>query len=380
MSARRPAVLGALLLLGALLAVGTVVGCSTYRAGRVLSDTLAGADAVADELVETLHQVPTRAGPLAVTVYRPRDAGAPLPAFLLVHGATIEGAADARFVALARAVAARGASVATPDLPALASLRLDAGEPARLADVALWLGERTELAADGRLALMGISVGGSYALLAAADARLAPRVRAVFVFGAYADLEALLLEWLTAPVATAELLDPSTEGRRRVLLGNLDALVEPAHRAAVAGAIDELLRGRTPPAPAGLGPRAARVLAAARSEQPLSPAAAEEILQPLVPALAALSPAAVGAIADAGAVGAVGVPAAPVFLLHAEADPVVPLAHGLALHELLVARGAEVRLHVTGIFAHVDPGHRPSFFEAFPLLRFFGAFLDAAGL
>ncbi|MHC5211446.1 MAG: alpha/beta hydrolase family protein [Planctomycetota bacterium] len=369
MTGRRSFAVSVLLLAGALLAVGASTGCNTWRAGRVLRDTLAGSRAVDGSLTETRLSVETRAGVLPVRIYRPRGDAGPLPAFLLVHGASIDGAADPRFVALARALSARGATVATPEIRSLAELRLDPDEPGRLADVAVWLGERVDLTADGRVAVMGISVGGSYSLLAALDARLQPRLASVLVFGAYADLEALLLEWLTSPGATPGLLDPFTEGRRRVLAGNLDTLVEPVDRQVVAGAIRALLQGRAVPEPAGLGPRATRVMAAARSDRPMQPSAAEDLIVPLAQALSALSPADVEEV-----------PAAPIFLLHASSDPVVALEHGLALHELLRRRGADVRLHTTELFTHVDAGHTPSLFEAWPLLRFFAAYLETAGM
>lgn len=369
MTARRPLVAGVVALCCLLLAVGASTGCSTWRAGRVLRDTLAGPRAVAGDVAETRADVATRAGALAVTVYRPKDASGPLPAFLLVHGATAAGAADPRLVALARALAARGATVATPDVPSLASLTLHAAEPGRLADVALWLGERADLAAGGRVALAGISVGGSYVLIAALDARLEPRVQAVFAFGAYADLRSLVLEWLTVPAVVPELLDPSTEGRRRVLLGNLDTLVETAARPVVAELIGALLEGRAAPVPAGLGPRATRVVRAARSERPIAPQEAEALVAPLADAFAALSPAAVA-----------GAPGARVYLLHAESDPVVALEHGRALHDLLRGRGGDVRLHATRLFGHVDAASSPSLLESWPLLRFFAGFLDASGL
>ena len=48
--------------------------------------------------------------------------------------------------------------------------------------------------------------------------------------------------------------------------------------------------------------------------------------------------------------------------------------------ERLDTAGNDADRHLTDLFAHVDANRSPGFFEALGLLRFFGAFLDAAGL
>jgi len=366
---RRAGTVACVLALGLALFM-SVSGCGALRAGRVLADALTPPPDLHHAVEETDVEVRRDEDVLGMTVYRPTDAEGPLPAVLVVHGAVERGARDSRMVALARSLAAHGATVAAPDLPALGVLRIDDEDRRRLADAALWLADRDDLAEDGRVAVLGISVGGSYGLLAAADPRLRDRVSAVLAFGAYDDLRALLLRWMTEPSPQPELFDPFTEGRRRVLLGNVARLVDPTDRAAVERELRALLRGGVS---RDLLPDAAesarRVVSVARSTTAVDPDTAARLLAPLADELRALSP-----------IPWTGPLPAPVYLLHGDADPVVPVASGRALAAALEAAEGSVSFFATGAFGHVTAGESPSLFELWPLLSFLGDFLEDAGL
>lgn len=375
MSERAPALRlrtrGATVAAALLVLVGVVAGsgaCSALRAGRLLDDALQPPPEPAAGLVRADIVLPTRAGRVTVRTVRPATDDGPWPAIVLVHGAVDAGARERRFAAFADAFAARGMAVAAPDLRSLATFRMDRDDPVRVADVARWLAHDSGWAEDGDVALAGVSVGGSFALVAAGDGALRADVSAVLAFGAYADLDALLLRWLTGPTQEhGELFDPLREGRRLVLLGNVDHLVEPAERDEVASRIRAILDGQ-PVAADGLSPAAAEVVAVAAGSDPLAPERARALLDRLGETLGRLSPA-------RGAP-----PAAPVYLLHGSRDPVVPVEDIASLATALRARGVPVDTHVTDLFDHVDAETRPGLLEAWPLLRFLGAFLDDAGL
>ncbi len=351
------------------LVVVSLSGCGTLRAGGVLRDALGPANALVAEVSERVASVPSAHGTVRVVLTRPRDADGPLPAFLLCPGAVADGADDPRMRAFARAVAARGATVASVDLEALRRFRVDALDAERLADVVVWLCDRADLVADGRVAVLGICVGGSHALVAARRERFASRASAVFVFGSYPDLGALVTRWLVTPAESPELMDPVTEGRRQVLRGNLERLVDAGDVPAVRSVIDALLDGDADVRdPSGMSPRALRALGAARSEEPLDADLAAALIAPLAADFAALSP-----------VPATD-PGVPVYVLHAVGDPVVPFAYGEALRDALARAGADVRFHGTDLFAHVATEGAPSLFDAWPLLRFFADFLEDGGL
>jgi dienelactone hydrolase len=344
--------------------------CSALRAGAVLRDALQPMPEV-ETKVREYEGFADGPGAAAVRIRMavPRERDGPWPACLLVHGAVDAGPDDPRLVAMARSLAAHGWAVGSVELAALERFRLDAEDPRRVAAAARWLADRADTARDGRVALAGISVGGSYAILAAEEPDLRGRVPAILAFGAYSDLEALLLHWMTTRAdAPPGMLDPSTEGRRAVLLGNVDRLVPAAEAETARGALRDLLAGRPRAVPEGLSEATRRVLRAAGSAEPLSPDEAHALLAQFAGDLARLSP------------GRAAAPPTPVWLLHADADPVVPASDAATLAGALGSRGAEVEVHVTDLFGHVDArdGGSPSFLRAWPLLRFLGAFLDAA--
>lgn len=356
-------------------AIGVVVlllaSCSAVRAGRVLRDALDPGLDLASRVEETEWTVAARAGPTRVRLLRPVGVQGPLPAFVVVHGAVDVGADEPRLTALARSISSRGATVGAIDLPALRSFRLDARDPGRIADVAAALAARTEIAADGRVALIGISVGGSYCLVAARDPALRERVPAVLGFGAYDDLNGLLSTWMTDPVDAPGMFDPWREGRHLVFLGNVERLVDTRDVPWTRHALQALLRGEAAPRrPDDLGERARRLIDVAESEAAVPPATAEALLAPLEDDLARLSP----LPTDDPPRGL------HVYLLHGDGDPVVPTSAAHALGAGLEAAGADTRVHVTDVFGHVDAGEQPSLWQAWPLLRFLGAFLSDSGM
>jgi dienelactone hydrolase len=349
-------------------------GCGTLRASWLVADATRPPEELADSVDESDARVARPgAAALDLRIVEPRGEPGPRPAFLLVHGAHEEGGRHPAMVSLARALARRGATVGVLDLAALRDLRIDADDVGRIGDAALWLADRGDLAEDGRVALFGISVGGSYAIAAAAQEPLAGRVSCVFAFGAYADLDALLLRLLVAPPrGESRLLDPLGEGRRRLLLGNVDALVPARDRGHVAAALTAMIAGGdAPPDPAELSAEARSVLAAARSRDPLPPQDARALVGRIAAASVSLSP---GRLAQA--------PSAPVYLLHGRDDPLVPASDCEVLRDALEARGVTVSVHVTDLYSHVDPaaGADASFFDAWPLLRFVADAMSDAGL
>ena len=304
-------------------------GCGYNRAARLLEDAVRPAT----ELTEGVEEEEARIAGIRVRLYRQADAAAKPPAILLCPGAVVDGIDDARFVALARALTRQGFEVATPDLPSLRVFRIDGEDPARIADIA------RQFAGSRRVTLAGISIGGSYCLVAAARPDMTDKVACVFSFGGYADLAGLLELWMTAPKPDVPgLLNPLREGRQLLLKGNRERLDPDAYAAAM------------------------------QSTEPASAAEARRLLAPLQTELKRLTPAASGRV-----------PRCPVFLLHGLEDPIVPATDAAALSSNLRARGARVRVLVTDLFSHVDSdGGRPSPLRALPMLRFIAAFLRVA--
>ena len=120
------------------------------------------------------------------TFGRPAGDG-PWPAIVIVNGATPEGRREPALQRLVRGLARAGYLVALPDLPGLPDGRIDERTIKSTVDVAHAVADRTD-ARDGRVGLVGVSVGTSLALLAALEPELTGRVRIVTGTAPFADL------------------------------------------------------------------------------------------------------------------------------------------------------------------------------------------------
>jgi acetyl esterase/lipase len=157
-------------------------------------------------------------------------------AMLLVFGVNNVGRNHPAIVRVADGLARTGVAVLVPDSRTLLAGRLEVGEIDGVVRAFQALAARPEVD-PARIGIVGFSVGGSLALLAAADARIADEIRWLNAFGAYADAAEYLasvaghqyedasgeaVDWLPSPIA------------REVYLGFLlDAVADEQDRAAL---------------------------------------------------------------------------------------------------------------------------------------------------
>jgi acetyl esterase/lipase len=183
------------------------------------------------------------------------------PAIVLLPGAAPRGKDDPRAVRLARALAHAGRVVFVPDLT-LAERRLDPEDVERVVRAVEELS--ADPRAEGPMVLVGISYGGSYAMVAAADPRLRGRVALVATFGAFFDLMGVIqaastgatlvagmeFPWQGHPMARAVLEAQATAllpaADRPGLQAALDGTGDPNDLGPAAGAVYDLLANRDP--------------------------------------------------------------------------------------------------------------------------------------
>lgn len=255
------------------------------------------------------------------------------PAILLVLGAAPRGKDDPRAARLARSLARAGRVVFVPDL-ALVERRLDLDDLDRIARSVVALDEHPTT--TGPVVILGISYGGSFALMASADPRTQGRVAQVAVFGAYWDLVGVIqavttgtsvvggeaVPWEGHPMAREILeeaaIDLAPAGQRTQLRAALDGTADPEALPPEARAIHDLLANRDP---ALVDDLAARLAPDARGT------------------LEAFSPSSVA--------GAIDV---PVVAMHSTDDPAVPYGEALRLAGGL----PDARLITVRSFRHVD--------------------------
>ncbi len=149
-----------------------------------------------DGLIET--DIHLGIGPAEKTarVYQ-MDTRRPKTAILFIPGLTPNGILNPRFVAVARSLARSGYVVITPRLSGFASFRL---EPAAIQEIAFWYSQMRERPwfPLRKAGIVGVSVGGTLALLAAARQPECTNLDFVVCIGGYQDLWRCQRRWFSS--------------------------------------------------------------------------------------------------------------------------------------------------------------------------------------
>jgi dienelactone hydrolase len=123
-------------------------------------------------------------GQVPCRLYMPRGVVHP-SGLVLLHGVHRLGISEPRLVNFARAFAASGVAVLTPELTELADYRI---EPASIATIAVAVRDLSRRLRQPKVGVMGLSFAGGLALIAAAEPQLAPSIAYVVSVGAHDDL------------------------------------------------------------------------------------------------------------------------------------------------------------------------------------------------
>jgi acetyl esterase/lipase len=307
-----------------------------------------------------------------VTVVRPSGAP-PWPALVFVNGATPDGRTHPMVLRLSIALARTGHLVFIPDLPGIAGGELSPATLASSIALAQSAAASSE-AADGRVALAGVSVGASLALLTAAEPELATHISAVVGVAPYTDLAKVMLLATTGTYrADGEVFPYPVPPYLPVGLARSLAAMLPATKAA--DALCNALRSIDPASPAALE----------FTETPFRQAGDEamtlfRLLSNRDPArfddlYAALPDQIRATVKDLSPLHAAPRLRARVEIATAPRDRYFPVAESRAL----VAASALVRLTVTSLLAHATPRLSPRYLaELGHLNAFFVRGLEAA--
>jgi len=279
-----------------------------------------------------------------------RSAGA----MLLVFGVNNVGRNHPSIERVADGLARTGVAVLVPDSRTLLEGRLEVGEIEGVVRAFQLLAARPEVDRS-RVGIVGFSVGGSLALLAARDPRIADQVRWVNAFGAFADAESYL-----ASVAAHALVDPegavvpwtpSPLAREVFLRFVLDQVDDDADRRALDDALGEpILAGERPAADARL--RDALRSDPGRAARDLLTAPSLDAAVAAIRTLPASSRDFIDAISPGRHMD--GLQAA-VYLMHEVEDHHVPYVESRALVGALAVPGLLVQHTEFRLFDHVQP-------------------------
>lgn len=189
-----------LLVIGAVLLVAAVVAgfygrswLSAQASGLLVMSSVLEAPVLspAGELLTSEPVVEDRVVATAPTTLVRPPGGKPRPTIVFMNGAVPAGRDESAVVQLAEGLARAGYRVYVPDLPGLRSGEIT---PQTLDSAVAVAGAAAKdpRASEGRVALVGVSVGASLALLAAHEPELRGRVSVVAGLAPYADLREVL--------------------------------------------------------------------------------------------------------------------------------------------------------------------------------------------
>ena len=355
-------------LLLTLLALTVLIGAALlWKPSRVTLQTLILVPSLVDAgpqpllmLARAPHRetLPYRSDPAAASdladLWLPADASTQhrVGGMVLVLGVNNVGRHYPAVVRFADAMARSGVAVLVPDSAALLAGTLKPEETGGVVDAFRLLASRPEVDPQ-RVGLVGLSVGGSLALLAAGDPRIANQVRWVNAFGAYADAGQYLAE-VAAHAMRVDgrtlAWDPSALTRQTFARLVASLVPDAADRALISAAIQGVVdSGRLPI----LDPAVAARLSSleARAVYALLTAGSFERAQELVDALPAPVRHLLASLSPIDHLAAIR---ADVFLMYDTADSYVPYGQSLELVDGLRPLGRLARSSPFRLFDHVE--------------------------
>ena len=278
----------------------------------------------------------------------------PAGAMLLVFGVNNLGRNHPAIERVADGLARTGVAVLVPDSRTLLEGRLEVGEIDGVVRAFQLLAARPEVDRS-RVGIVGFSVGGSLALLAAGDPRISNDVRWVNAFGAFADASSYLAgvsaHAYRAAGGAAVPWTPTPLAREVYLRFLLDQVEDVRDRRMLDAAFAESILAAERPSP-DAPMRASLETDAARSVHDLLTASSLDEAAEAIDALPA------GALAFIDAISPVrhleGI-RAEVHLMHETEDHHVPFVESRALASALEAGGRLAEHTEFRLFDHVQP-------------------------
>jgi pimeloyl-ACP methyl ester carboxylesterase len=330
------------------------------------------------------HRVPTRQGEVPAQFYRPSK-HARGRTLMLIPGIHSMGINEPRLAALANDLAAGGYLVMTLALPDLMAYSITTRSPDVIEDAVGWMASQKDLAADGKIGIVGISFAGGLSTSAAGRPSIQDKVAFVLSFGGHGDMPRVMKylatgEELPAPgavthpphdygvavilyrlaefgVVPPDQVQGLRDGVRTFLLASQLTLVNMDQANATFQQARDM--ATTMPEPS----RTYMTYVNDRAVNKLGP-----VLVPFLQQLGSDDP---GLSPQRAAP-----PVAPVFLLHGDEDTVIPPAESVILGEALRSKGANVRVLLSHIITHAELDKAGDTFEAWKLIAFWADLLN----
>ena len=376
-----------LVLIIAVVALGAYAAVPYARAASLIiraADVGGRAEALADVqahqvTVQPKHMVPTRHGDVVAQFYVP-DAML-RRTVLVMPGFNSFGIDEPRVASLAADLAASGFRVMAMALPDLQRFRLTLAATDVIEDAVAWLAAQPESGApDGRVGIIAVSFTGGLSVSAAGRERVRDKVAFVVSLGGHGDLRRVMRFLATGEAPRVAGVDPPHAPHDygvAVILNELaDRGVVPADQvqplrdaistfliASQLTASDQTVADRMfakARAMAERLPEPSRTYMRyvnARAVRQLGP-----VLVPFLNQLGADDPSLSPELAPP--------PSAPVYLLHGHDDNIIPAAESILLADALKARGADVKVLLSGLITHAQVSASATASDAWKLIQF----------
>jgi pimeloyl-ACP methyl ester carboxylesterase len=271
---------------------------------------------ITDPVTEQNLQFSTPSGLVQARLYTPVD-HPNAPGLVIYHGVHHYGIDEPHLVAFARVLSACGLRVLTPELPGIRDYLIDPSAITQIGDSTQWFSRRT----GAPVGVMGISFSGGLALMAAAQPAYAPSFHFVVTVGSHDSLSRVADFYRTGralrPDGSVQQLPPHEYGALVIEYQHLDGSVSPADAPAIHNVLQAHLTED----------HAAEHLALLR----LNPTQHEQALElmdahsdrtlSLLQNSVVLHAAEMNAVSPAGKLRHLTI---PVYLLHGQADNIIP--------------------------------------------------------
>jgi dienelactone hydrolase len=313
--------------------------------------------------------IQVESGPVRARLYMPAS-DAKAPSLIVLHGVHHLGIDEPRLESFASAMASCGIRVLTPELPDIKDYHVDSTSVKTIGEVTQWYAKQT----GGPVGVMGLSFSGGLALVAAADPLYKPEFKFVFAVGSQDSMDRVAQYYRTGederPNGTTEVL-PAHEYGPLVLEYEYVEDFVPKQDIALIRAVLRAHLYEDKPAEAAASARLDKRQKAEAKE--LMDAESVETRDLIAKAtakhteeMAGLSPR-----------GKLKKMTTPVYLLHGQADNIIPSAETLWMASELPSESLQAML-VSPVISHIDfEGTKPGLWDEWRLIHFFALVMHA---
>jgi dienelactone hydrolase len=293
------------------------------------------------------------------------------PGLIVLHGVHHLGIDEPRLVNFATAMASCGLRVLTPELPGIKDYHVDLDSVQVIGESARWFAGQT----GGPVGVMGLSFSGGLALVAAGDPVYRSNFRFVFAAGSQDEMAHVANYYLTGeevrPDGTIERLTPHEYGPLVLEYEHPEDFVPMEDQVAIRPVLREHL----------YEDKKAEELAVAKLNERQQAEAAELMDSNSAVTKAKLAASDVKHAQEMERLsphGTLRTMTTPVYLLHGQADNIIPAAETLWMASEL-PRTTLQEVLVSPVLSHVNlDGAKPGVLEQWRLVHFFALVLHAA--